>query len=157
MKKFVKSLLAVLLSATMIASVCALTACSGSGDTSSSSSSSSSGSSSSSQPEEETYVFKFTVLDPDGNPVEGAQVQLCENEMCYIPVTTDENGVAIFQESQIDGFSVEKEYDIHLVCNYGSETVAIKGQNSDYTFDNSAMKAKAANEDEYVLNLVLQA
>lgn len=38
-------------------------------------------------------TYKVTVVDQDGNPVEGAFVQLCNGDLCKMPVATDANGV----------------------------------------------------------------
>lgn len=56
---------------------------------------------SSTQKEEPGYVV--TVVDQDGNPVAGAMVLLCDDNMCYAPVTTNENGVAEFFQKNITG------------------------------------------------------
>ncbi len=37
-------------------------------------------------------VATLTVVDPDGNPIEGVSVQICHN-VCIPPQSTDENGV----------------------------------------------------------------
>lgn len=69
--------------------------------TPSGSSSSSQTQPSSTQKEEPGYVV--TVVDQDGNPVAGATVLLCDDNMCYAPVTTNENGVAEFSQKNIAG------------------------------------------------------
>lgn len=66
-----------------------------------SSSSSSQTQPSSTQKEEPGYVV--TVVDQDGNPVAGAMVLLCDDNKCYVPVTTNENGVAEFTQKNVTG------------------------------------------------------
>ena len=40
-------------------------------------------------------VYSVTVEDSEGNPMSGIQVQMCDtNDLCLLPVATDENGVA---------------------------------------------------------------
>lgn len=56
---------------------------------------------SSTQKEEPGYVV--TVVDQDGNPVAGATVLLCDENMCYAPVKTNENGVAEFSQKDVTG------------------------------------------------------
>ena len=40
-------------------------------------------------PEDTKPTYKITVVDQDGNPVEGAFVQLCNGDLCKMPVATD--------------------------------------------------------------------
>lgn len=51
--------------------------------------------------------YKVTVLDPDGNPVVGAWVQICLEDLCYNPVGTDEDGVAIFRLEEMEGYKTK--------------------------------------------------
>lgn len=51
--------------------------------------------------EETTAVFQVTVVDADGNPVEGVTVQVCK-DTC-VPATTDASGVATFEIAIEDG------------------------------------------------------
>lgn len=53
--------------------------------------------------------YTVTVLYPDGSPVVGASVQICTDEMCYIPELTDENGVVVFRMREKDGYKVKLE------------------------------------------------
>ncbi len=39
-------------------------------------------------------TYKITVVDQNGNPVSGVVVQICDEENCKLPMTTDENGFA---------------------------------------------------------------
>lgn len=41
-------------------------------------------------------VYTVTVVDEGGNPVVGTMVQICQGELCLMPSTTDESGVATF-------------------------------------------------------------
>lgn len=51
--------------------------------------------------------YKVTVLYPDGTPVEGAYVQICLDTLCYNPVATDANGVAIFRLAPQEGYKTK--------------------------------------------------
>ena len=53
--------------------------------------------------------YTVTVLYPDGTPVVGESVQICTDEMCYIPQVTDENGVVVFRMREKDGYKVKLE------------------------------------------------
>ncbi len=95
--------------------------------------------------------YRFTVVDEKNAAVAGVQVQLCvpgEGGMCYQPVRTDENGVAVFEEGSIDA----GVYEIHLISEKGK--VLINGESSNYTFDNDAMRT-TAEYGAYTLKLVL--
>ncbi len=41
--------------------------------------------------------YKVTLVDANGAPVAGQMVQVCNEENCFAPVVTDENGVAVFR------------------------------------------------------------
>lgn len=41
--------------------------------------------------------YKVTLVDVNGAPVAGQMVQVCNEENCFAPVVTDENGVAVFR------------------------------------------------------------
>lgn len=88
---------------------------------------------------EETYAYKFTVVDASGNAVSGIKVQLCTSDSCLIPKTTDDNGVAIFDNDTIVSGTV---YDIHIL-----------NAPAGYTFDNEAYKTDV-NTKDYTLTLV---
>ncbi len=45
-----------------------------------------------------TYTVK--VVDQDGTPVAGVRVQMCKDELCMLPKSTDESGVATFAEDE---------------------------------------------------------
>lgn len=60
--------------------------------------------SSSTQKEEDpepSHIVK--VVDQDGNPVAGVAVQLCSDGSCYLPVVTNEEGIAEFFKPGITG------------------------------------------------------
>ena len=61
--------------------------------------------------------FKITVVDANGAPVSGKQVQVCDAENCSIPAVTDENGVAVIRFEQSD------ECKAKIVVPYGQEDV----------------------------------
>ena len=41
-------------------------------------------------------TYTVTVKDQNGNPVEGAAVQMCDDKGCKMPAATDANGVVTF-------------------------------------------------------------
>lgn len=45
-------------------------------------------------------TYTVTVQDQDGNPVAGARVQMCQDELCMLPKTTNADGVATFEEDK---------------------------------------------------------
>lgn len=53
-------------------------------------------------------TYTVTILDQNGNPVEGVTVQFCDAENCKLPVNTDANGV-------VTGTYAASEYHITLV------------------------------------------
>ena len=61
--------------------------------------------------------FKITVVDANGAPVAGKQVQVCDEENCSIPAVTDANGVAVIRFEQSD------ECKAKIVVPYGQEDV----------------------------------
>lgn len=44
--------------------------------------------------EDTTVTYTVTIVDQNGDPVPGVTLQLCDDEACKLPVTTDENGMA---------------------------------------------------------------
>ncbi len=50
--------------------------------------------------ESQKVTYTVTVKDQDGNPVAGVRVQLCEDDLCKLPKSTNENGVAAFEEAE---------------------------------------------------------
>ena len=57
--------------------------------------------------EDGKVVYKVTVVDENGNPVAGTMVQVCTDETCFAPVTTDANGVAEFRLAEADGYKTK--------------------------------------------------
>ena len=51
-------------------------------------------------------TYKVTVVDAAGNPVANVPVQLCQGELCRLPIPTDSNGVA-FIEAAADDYSAK--------------------------------------------------
>ena len=49
-----------------------------------------------------TVQYKVTVKDQNGDPVKDADVQMCIGELCKLPVSTDDNGVALFDVEEAD-------------------------------------------------------
>lgn len=88
----------------------------------------------------EEYVFKFTVLDADGNVVSGVYVKLCQSTNCKLPKATDANGVVMFTAD--DFVSAEEVYDIHVLTDMSGSEEYDLGQTSatqkDYTLTLSA-------------------
>ncbi len=64
--------------------------------------------------------YKITVLYPDGTPVAGVKVQICLDDLCQMPVTTDENGVGIYNLPETEGYKakVTKKLDGYLETEY---------------------------------------
>lgn len=131
MNKLFKVLTAAVVAIMLIACVGVLAACNDNNDNSNATDNGNNGT------VEENYVYKFTVKDADGNPIEGIQVQLCKgSDFCLMPVSTDANGVATFDSDDIETPDV---YDIHVL-------------NDGYNFDNDAYKT-SANQKDYELTL----
>lgn len=40
-------------------------------------------------------TYTVTVVDEGGNAVSGVMIQICQGEMCLMPATTDDSGVAV--------------------------------------------------------------
>lgn len=53
-------------------------------------------------------AYRVIACDPDGNPVEGAVIQLCDDVTCSFQ-TTDESGSATFETGE------EKVYEVHVL------------------------------------------
>ncbi len=53
---------------------------------------------------EETAAFTVTVVDQDGNPVEGVFVQICKDTCVFN--TTNANGVTTFKNEITDGYKI---------------------------------------------------
>ncbi len=82
---------------------------------------------------EEEYTYKFTVIDEDGNPVEGARVQLCKgDEFCKTPKKTDANGIVKFYADEEANNVPADVYDIHIL---------------NYEFDNTAYQTSVDVKD----------
>ncbi len=100
--------LSLILSAVLLLGALALTACTGSADTGKETEA---GTTAATTPEttpatesetvaetESTKItYTVTVKDQDGNPVVGARVMMCQDELCMNPVKTNDSGVATFQ------------------------------------------------------------
>ena len=56
--------------------------------------------------EEQTPKFKVTVVDQNGAPVVGAEVQICKDENCLMPLPTDENGMVEFNFEFSEGHKI---------------------------------------------------
>ncbi len=129
MNKYLKTLTVITVLIMIIACMGTLVACTDNSDD---------GSDKGNQAEE--YVFKFTVLDADGNAVSGVYVKLCQSTNCKLPKATDANGVVMFT---VDDFvSAEEVYDIHVLTDMSSSEEYDLGQTSvtqkDYTLTLSA-------------------
>ena len=59
-----------------------------------------------------TPAYTVIVLNYDGSPANNVQVQFCSGATCFMPMTTDAQGVVEYSPS---GFSGEGEYEIHLL------------------------------------------
>ena len=75
-----------------------------------------SGSQSSARP-----TYKVTVVDAEGNPIVGVEIQLCDGDNCLLPRETGEDGVVEFRVSSVGnwaaafpeapaGYTVEEKY-----------------------------------------------
>ena len=56
---------------------------------------------------QEETAFVVTVVDEEGNPVEGTMVQVCENDICYAPAKSDADGKAVLNVAIKDGFTLK--------------------------------------------------
>ena len=65
-------------------------------------------------------TYTVTVLDADGNPIAGVEVQICDGDRCLLPNVTGEDGTVSFKttsgnfKAQIkdapEGYTYEAEY-----------------------------------------------
>ena len=60
--------------------------------------------------EDSRVEYKITVIDEEGNAIEGAKVQLCVGDLCQLPVNTDANGIATVRADQ-DTYTVKVSKD----------------------------------------------
>ena len=67
--------------------------------------------------EEQADCYKVTVVDEDGNPIEGVYVQFCRGDLCMAPYPTEANGVITYNYAD-DDYTV-KAIDYNFV--YESE------------------------------------
>lgn len=80
-------------------------------------------------------AYKVKVVYPDGKPVAGVKVQICQAEDCKMPVATGEDGVAVLTYNGVA--YPEAEYEIHL---QGTLPAG-------YKFDNTKYKTPATYGD----------
>ena len=55
-------------------------------------------------------TYKITVVDAEGNPVANVPVQLCQGEICRLPVPTGADGVALI-EVEADDYTAKALYN----------------------------------------------
>ena len=55
-------------------------------------------------------TYKITVVDAEGNPVANVHVQLCQGEICRLPVPTGADGVALI-EVEADDYTAKALYN----------------------------------------------
>ena len=91
-----KNLVQLALSALLLLSCLLLSCCHSIPDGEGSDTAVQSPSDSQSAPTRETVTYTVTVRDQNGNAVPGVSVQVCDDTSCYLPATTDENGVMTF-------------------------------------------------------------
>lgn len=82
------------------------------------------------QPETELTGYKITVVDEQGNALEGVFAQICSGDLCLAPYFTDSNGTVVVEQdlseytvkAYLDGYTAEKaEYAFED----GSKTMTI--------------------------------
>lgn len=90
---------------------------------------------------DETVLYHFVVVDEEGNPVEGAKVQLCsvEDGSCYLIVPSDAEG-----KVEYDKVSAYGVYQVHILAN---------SLPSGYEFDNDSV---TTSEDVHEYTLVVK-
>ena len=86
-------------------------------------------------------AYKVKVVYPDGKPVAGVSVQICQAEDCKMPVKTGSDGVAVLTYNGVA--YPEAEYEIHL---QGTLPAG-------YKFDNTKYKTPATYGDIIVVTL----
>lgn len=52
-------------------------------------------------------TYTIIVLYPDGTPVADVDVQICLGDLCYMPVTTDANGMATYRLAEQEGYKTK--------------------------------------------------
>ncbi len=69
------------------------------------------------------FTHTITVVDSEGNPVAGAIVQYCNDELCFVPELTNEEGIASFnitgavtkaQFNSAEGYTLVGENVVYL-------------------------------------------
>lgn len=89
------------------------------------------------QEEPAAATFEVTVVDQNGNAVQGVMMQLCK-DVC-VPKLTDANGVAVFEAEITDGYKLsvlscpagytyEGEAEIYLDSGITEYTVELQGE-----------------------------
>lgn len=80
-------------------------------------------------------TFKAKVVDPDGNPVEGAYIQICK-ELCVF-TATDKDGIAAFTAEQIpeidDGYKLSVPTVPEGYVYNGEAEVYLESGSTEYT------------------------
>lgn len=100
-------------------------------------------------PAEELVKYTVTLVDTRGNAVAGAKVQLCDDENCFLPQSTDESGVVVFEQKAGDykakvtsmpvGYNVNQEYfyfadgatELTITVNIQTYTYVVKVMDQD--------------------------
>lgn len=58
------------------------------------------------KPDGNTVTYTVTVVDQNGAPVVGVPVQICDGDLCQMPVPTNENGV-VTCDLEVKNYSVK--------------------------------------------------
>ncbi len=88
----------------------------------------------------EKCIYVFRVVDEEGTPVEGVQVQMCKGDFCMMPVKSDAQGMAEYDVTA-NGYG---EYEVHILKN---------SIPAGYEFDNDTVKT---SKDVHEYTLVLK-
>ncbi len=115
MNKFFKILTTLLVVIALVACIGVFAACNDNTDTNPDNNGTTNNGGNNGETEGE-YTYKFTVVDANGNAVEGVRVQLCKGEsLCKQPRPTNADGVVKFYADEEMNNVPADVYDIHVL------------------------------------------
>ncbi len=88
--------------------------------------------------------FTVTVVDEEGNPVAGAQIQICDsNNICFMPANSDSEGKAVIKNIVVESGYTLKVPVVPEGYEYkGEAEVALTAGATEYTVELSKVTAE---------------